>query len=247
MHLHPCHFSVFPRAPRQVRRNNEGHFARWSCILYAPSVSLNQLRSLQHAACVCDFVQSGCFVVLMAGRGGPMDYIMRYAAPVCGGIFHLDHKLLLLRLIAFCTNTLLSIQRACYNVYSTARMYIPHYPSQLEALRRHGPASRYTHWLQDHLPALSAVINPTDSSLIQRRSGSAAHTNLIIGLVVGLTLAAFVIGVCIFLCCYGDSIRFSNKKHRHRRRSTSSKASKNSKASREVEHAEGAAPEGGAA
>lgn len=125
-------------------------------------------------------------------------------------------------------------------------MYIPLYPTTLEALQRHGPTTDgYTHWMR---PIASSAIKYASSikqslSLIERRSSSAAHTNVIIGLVVGLTLAAFIIGVCVFLCCYGDSIRFSNKKHRHRRRSTSSKGSRNSKNSREAEHAEGA-PEG---
>ncbi|KAL6693071.1 hypothetical protein J3F84DRAFT_381479 [Trichoderma pleuroticola] len=124
-------------------------------------------------------------------------------------------------------------------------MYIPPYPAKLEALRRHGPADGYTQWVRHQLAAISAVIESTSSikqgiSLVERRSSSAAHTNLIIGLVVGFILAAFLTGVAIFLCCYGDSIRFSKKKHRHRHRST---GSRNSKHSREGEHAEGA-PEG---
>ncbi|KAL6787131.1 hypothetical protein J3E68DRAFT_418820 [Trichoderma sp. SZMC 28012] len=124
-------------------------------------------------------------------------------------------------------------------------MYIPPYPAKLEALRRHVPTDGYTQWIRHQFAAISNTIKSTSSikqgiSLIEPRSSSAAHTNLIIGLVVGFTVAAFLIGVAIFLCCYGDSIRFSKKKHRHRRRSTSSK---NSKHSREAEHAEGA-PEG---
>lgn len=133
-------------------------------------------------------------------------------------------------------------------IRKTARMYIPSYPAKLEALQRHGPIDGYTQWIRHQLATISAVIKSTSSikqgiSLIQRRSSSAAHTNLIIGLVVGFTIAAFLTGVAIFLCCYGDSIRFSKKKHRHRRRSTSSKGSRNSKNSREAEHAEGG-PEG---
>ncbi|KAL7947028.1 hypothetical protein V8C42DRAFT_319468 [Trichoderma barbatum] len=127
-------------------------------------------------------------------------------------------------------------------------MYIPPYPAELEAFRHHEPTDGYTQWIRRYVATISTLMEPTSSikqsiSLIERRSSSAAHTNLIIGLVVGLTLAAFIIGVSVFLCCYGDSIRFSYKKHRHRRRSTSSKGSRNSKNSREAEHAEGA-PEG---
>ncbi|KAM6478655.1 hypothetical protein HDV62DRAFT_370942 [Trichoderma sp. SZMC 28011] len=127
-------------------------------------------------------------------------------------------------------------------------MYIPPYPANLEALRRHGSTDGYIQWIRHQFATISAVIKSTSSikqgiSLIEPRSSSAAHTNLIIGLVVGFTVAAFLIGVAIFLCCYGDSIRFSKKKHKHRRRSTSSRGSRNSKHSREVEHAEGA-PEG---
>ncbi|KAL7788366.1 hypothetical protein V8C37DRAFT_236279 [Trichoderma ceciliae] len=140
----------------------------------------------------------------------------------------------------------------CCLAQRTVRMYIPLYPTQPEALKRHGPTEdKRVHWIhvQDHLPAISTILKHTDSikqpfSLVERRSSSAAHTNVIIGLVVGLTLAAFVIGVCIFLCCYGDSVRFSNKKHRQRRRSMSSRGSRNSKNSREAEHAEGAGVEG---
>ncbi|KAL7905326.1 hypothetical protein GGI35DRAFT_144370 [Trichoderma velutinum] len=135
---------------------------------------------------------------------------------------------------------------SCLQIQNTARMYIPPYPAKLEALQRHGPTNGYTQWIRHQLATISAVIKPTSTikqgiSLIGRRSSSAAHTNLIIGLVVGFTIAAFLIGVAIFLCCYGDSIRFSKKKHRHRRRSTSSKGSRNSKNSREAEHAEGGA------
>ncbi|KAH6603685.1 hypothetical protein Trco_008460 [Trichoderma cornu-damae] len=129
-------------------------------------------------------------------------------------------------------------------------MHIPLYPSRLEVLQRHEPAADiFARWTRRRLPAASSVAGQTDAieqtlPLMERRSGSAAHTNLIIGLVVGFTLAAFIIGVCVFLCCYGASIRFSSKKHRHRRRSTSSKGSRNSKNSREAERAEGTASEG---
>ncbi|PTB65058.1 hypothetical protein BBK36DRAFT_1204065 [Trichoderma citrinoviride] len=130
-------------------------------------------------------------------------------------------------------------------------MYIPIHPAQPEALRRHVPTpagymQTYTNRNQGDTSIISAILQSTASlaqrrnSLIHRRSGSAAHTNLIIGLVVGFALAAFIIGVCVFLCCYGDSIRFSKRKHGHRRRSTSSKGSRHSKA-REAEHTEGAA------
>ncbi|KAL7935851.1 hypothetical protein V8C35DRAFT_263373 [Trichoderma chlorosporum] len=125
-------------------------------------------------------------------------------------------------------------------------MYIPLHTAKLEALRRHGPTDGHTHWFLNQPPVIPILLKFANSirrhgtSLIERRSDSAAHTNLIIGLVVGFTLAAFLAGVCVFLCCYGDSIRFSKKKQRHRRRSMSSKGSRHSKTSREVERAEGA-------
>lgn len=126
-----------------------------------------------------------------------------------------------------------------------ARMYISSHLAQIEALRRRAPQTAYMQKQGDNsiisniLQRTASIIKRSDSA-IHRRSGSAAHTNLIIGLVVGFTLAAFIIGVCVFICCYGDSIRFSKKKHGHRRRSTSSKGSRHSKA-KEGEHAEGAA------
>ncbi|KAL7895960.1 hypothetical protein HDV63DRAFT_91948 [Trichoderma sp. SZMC 28014] len=118
-------------------------------------------------------------------------------------------------------------------------MHIPMYPAQL-ALQRHVQAAEaHTDDAKHALVAISTITKKVLSS-IQRRSNSGTNTNLIIGLVVGLTLAAFIIGVCIFLCCYGDSIKFYKKKQRHRRRSSSSRGSRHSKHSKEVEHTEGA-------
>ncbi|KAL7957208.1 hypothetical protein V8C34DRAFT_286276 [Trichoderma compactum] len=176
----------------------------------------------------------------MVGRG-LMTYIMRYATPLCSSIFCPGHRLISAHsVISF----YYSSEPVC-KFKKTARMYIPPYPAKLEALRRHGPTDRYTQWMRHQFATITAVIKSTSSikqrtSLIERRASSAAHTNLIIGLVVGFTVAAVLIGVAVFLCCYGDSIRFSKKKHKHRRRST---GSRNSKHSREGEHAEGA-PEG---
>jgi hypothetical protein len=120
-------------------------------------------------------------------------------------------------------------------------MYIPIYPDQPEAFQRHVQAAEvYTDEVKHPLVAISAITKKVFSS-IQRRSNSGTNTNLIIGLVVGFTLAAFIIGVGIFLCCYGDSIKSYRKKQRHRRRSSSSRASRHSKHSKEVEHTEGAA------
>ncbi|KAL6859512.1 hypothetical protein J3F83DRAFT_717488 [Trichoderma novae-zelandiae] len=137
----------------------------------------------------------------------------------------------------------------------SSRMYITTISlAEPEALRRRVPTpagytQTHTNWKQGDISFISTILQSTTSilkrgsSLIHRRSSSAAHTNLIIGLVVGFTLAAFIIGVCVFICCYGDSIRFSKKKHGHRRRSMSSKGSRNSKM-REAGHGEGPPPEG---
>lgn len=122
-------------------------------------------------------------------------------------------------------------------------MHIPIYPAQLEALQRHVQAAEaHTDDAKHPLVAISTITKKVLSS-IQRRSNSGTNINLIIGLVVGFTLAALVVGVCIFLCCYGDSIKIYKKKQRHRRRSSSSRGSRHSKQSKEVEHTE-AAPEG---
>lgn len=138
------------------------------------------------------------------------------------------------------------LRRICSSTAQTqiiARMYIPIYPVQSEALQRHVSATdEHTDDVKYPLVTISAITKKVLSS-IQRRSNSGTNTNLIIGLVVGFTLAAFIVGVCIFLCCYGDSIKFYKKKQRHRRRSSSSKGSRHSKHSKEVEHTEGA-PEG---
>lgn len=137
------------------------------------------------------------------------------------------------------------LRQTCSSTAQTqtiARMYIPIYPVQSEALQRHVSAAEYTDDVKQPLVTISAITKKVLSS-IQRRSNSGTNTNLIIGLVVGFTLAAFIVGVCIFLCCYGDSIKFYKKKQRHRRRSSSSRGSRHSKHSKEVEHTEGA-PEG---
>ncbi|EHK46689.1 hypothetical protein TRIATDRAFT_299220, partial [Trichoderma atroviride IMI 206040] len=98
-------------------------------------------------------------------------------------------------------------------------MYIPINPDQSEALQRHVQATEeYTDNANHSLIAISTITKKVLSS-IQRRSNSGTNTNLIIGLVVGFVLAAFIVGVCIFLCCYGDSIKVYKKKQRHRRRS----------------------------
>ncbi|KAI1409493.1 hypothetical protein F5Y13DRAFT_91176 [Hypoxylon sp. FL1857] len=57
-----------------------------------------------------------------------------------------------------------------------------------------------------------------------KRSG---NINTTIGVVVGVLLAAFVIGFFAFVYVYGRSIRFAKKRH-HRRKSSASKGSKNS-------------------
>lgn len=133
------------------------------------------------------------------------------------------------------------ISSSTIQAQTIARMYIPIYPAQSEALQRHAQATeKYTDEANHPLVAISTFTKKVPSS-IQRRSNSGTNTNLIIGLVVGFTLAAFIVSVCVFLYCYGDSIKFYKKKQRHRRRSSSSKGSRHSKHSKEVEHTEGAA------
>ncbi|KAI1134863.1 hypothetical protein F5Y05DRAFT_193437 [Hypoxylon sp. FL0543] len=65
------------------------------------------------------------------------------------------------------------------------------------------------------------------STRLGKRSGSSVNTT--IGVVVGILLAAFVIGFFTFIYFYGRSIRFA-KRRRHRRKSSGSKGSKNSEA-----------------
>ncbi|KAL6895273.1 hypothetical protein HDV57DRAFT_2999 [Trichoderma longibrachiatum] len=186
---------------------------------------------------------SWMFVVKGEEKGGRMGYIMHDAAPDMG-----CHVLC----YSGCTQAYQYIVDKGIAYSETARMYIPIHPAQPEALRRRVPTigymQTYTIRKQADISIISKILRSIarilkrEDPVLHRRSSSAAHTNLIIGLVVGFTLAAFIIGVCIFICCYGDSIRFSKKKRGHRRRSTSSKGPRNPKA-REAEHAEGA-PEG---
>ncbi|KAI0834498.1 hypothetical protein F5Y06DRAFT_155860 [Hypoxylon sp. FL0890] len=63
------------------------------------------------------------------------------------------------------------------------------------------------------------------STSLGKRSGISINTT--IGVVVGILLAAFVIGFFAFVYVYGRSIHFAKKK-RHRRKSSGSKGSKNS-------------------
>ncbi|KAH6670358.1 hypothetical protein F5X68DRAFT_215830 [Plectosphaerella plurivora] len=64
-------------------------------------------------------------------------------------------------------------------------------------------------------------------------ASSVGRTNTIVGIVLGIVLGLFVVGVCAFVYNYRDSLRRIRKKHRHKRhRSTSSKSSKSSRSSR---------------
>ncbi|PNY29495.1 Uncharacterized protein TCAP_00602 [Tolypocladium capitatum] len=71
---------------------------------------------------------------------------------------------------------------------------------------------------------------------LQRRqfSGNPAdNTNAQIGIVVGVVLGVFLLGLCVFLYIYRYSIKFSYRKRRSRRhKSSSSKSSKISKSSK---------------
>ncbi|KAI2609186.1 hypothetical protein GGR54DRAFT_387989 [Hypoxylon sp. NC1633] len=75
------------------------------------------------------------------------------------------------------------------------------------------------------LSALSTALDHTSSLVRKRASGD--NVNTTIGVVVGILLAAFLIGLFAFLHVYRKSIRFT-KKRRHRRKSSGSKGSKNS-------------------
>ncbi|KAF7533971.1 hypothetical protein G7Z17_g13437 [Cylindrodendrum hubeiense] len=71
-----------------------------------------------------------------------------------------------------------------------------------------------------------------DQGTIQKRQFSdnpGENTNIKIGLIVGILIAAFIAVVVTFLYFYGRSIRFTEKKRRHRRhKSSSSKSSRSS-------------------
>ncbi|PHH61625.1 hypothetical protein CDD81_8140 [Ophiocordyceps australis] len=55
-------------------------------------------------------------------------------------------------------------------------------------------------------------------------------TDTQIGIIVGVLIAIFLMGVCAFLWIYRHSVRFSSRpRRRQRRKSTSSKSSKASK------------------
>ncbi|KAI1393164.1 uncharacterized protein F4822DRAFT_2253 [Hypoxylon trugodes] len=75
----------------------------------------------------------------------------------------------------------------------------------------------------DSLSLFSATLDPT--SRLGKRSG--ADINTTIGVVVGVLLAVFLIGAGVFLYFYGRSIRFTKKRHRHRK-SSASRSTKNS-------------------
>lgn len=73
---------------------------------------------------------------------------------------------------------------------------------------------------QGRLPRRQSAGNPADS------------TNAQIGIVVGVVLGVFILGLCVFLYIYRYSIKFSYRKRRNRRhKSSSSKSSKSSKSS----------------
>ncbi|KAI0105589.1 hypothetical protein F4776DRAFT_472035 [Hypoxylon sp. NC0597] len=65
------------------------------------------------------------------------------------------------------------------------------------------------------------------STRLGKRAGG--NINTTIGVVVGVLLAAFVIGFFAFIYVYGRSISFAKKRH-HRRKSSGSRNSKNSEA-----------------
>ncbi|KAI3337580.1 hypothetical protein HD806DRAFT_43852 [Xylariaceae sp. AK1471] len=80
----------------------------------------------------------------------------------------------------------------------------------------------------DTSPSSSATIpSPAISSLRKRSGGSSPNTT--IGVVVGILLTAFIIGVGCFLYFYRRSIRFKDRRRRRRhRKATSSKSSRSS-------------------
>lgn len=73
----------------------------------------------------------------------------------------------------------------------------------------------------------NAFSNTLDHASSLRKRAGADNVNTTIGVVVGVLLAAFLVGAFAFLYFYGKSIRFTKRK-RHRRKSSGSKGSKNS-------------------
>jgi hypothetical protein len=77
---------------------------------------------------------------------------------------------------------------------------------------------------------ISSVQGIQDTIALRKRqyTGSGVQdTNITIGIILGVVLGAFLIGVCAFCYTYRFSIRFTNRRRKHRK-SSSSKSSKSS-------------------
>ena len=75
-------------------------------------------------------------------------------------------------------------------------------------------------------------LNDDTRALIRRQfsSNPSDNTNIQIGLVVGIVLGAFIVGLCIFLYISRHTIRFRRRRRRSVRKTSSSKSSKSSDA-----------------
>ncbi|KAH7361472.1 hypothetical protein B0T11DRAFT_279014 [Plectosphaerella cucumerina] len=98
-------------------------------------------------------------------------------------------------------------------------------------------------WLWRSISSTTAVLHNSESYLKSRQTpaSSVGSTNTIVGVVLGVVLGLFVLGVCVFLYTYRDSLRRIRRRHR-RHRSTSSKSSKSSRSSRSSKGAAEAPP-----
>jgi hypothetical protein len=66
----------------------------------------------------------------------------------------------------------------------------------------------------------------TSASGVKRRAATSSSNDTTIGIVVGVLLGVFFVGLFIFLYVYRKSVRFASKKRRRRKGTGSSKSSK---------------------
>lgn len=121
---------------------------------------------------------------------------------------------------------------------------VPHFSQQHPAPVRAAPRTRRQ--LQPRIPPIDdnafhdilsrRFVSSRFIANLQNRADNTPlqNTNLTIGIVVGVVLALFFIGLGVFLWFFRNSIRLSKrKKNRRRRKSSGSKSSKSSGGSRD--------------